>query len=49
MEINERSRGVYGWQPSQNQAFLIIAIGMMPACWRGSCNFAATPRATTVA
>lgn len=31
MEIKERSRGVYGWQPSQNQAFLIIAVGMVLA------------------
>jgi hypothetical protein len=31
MGIKERSSGAYGWQPSQNQAFLIIAIGMVLA------------------
>ena len=31
MEFTERSRRVYGWQPGQNQAFLIIALGMVLA------------------
>jgi hypothetical protein len=29
MEMLENSRGIFGWQPSQNQAFLIIAGAMI--------------------
>jgi len=31
MEILKRTRDIVGWQPSQNQAFFIIAGGMVLA------------------
>ena len=31
MEIKEHGRGGYGWQPGQNLAFAMIAVGMVLA------------------